>query len=270
MIQTHITHIITPKLHIFIPFIDCITPHPLIYFNFECTFQCFDHNADLREMHPQTSSPVTSTNSTAIGHGPPPSYEAVVAMDQEADGCDKCAKRRCRRATLPTMTMCSCPMHKFPAEDEGIHQILNVGDLHHGRHSVHYTHSPELSDVTQMCHSCNNQMDSIRTLTTEWSCVDCNRDADNNEIGSRESSESESSTERTTSATDNTPEDIECDQNGNNQEINQQDEDNGNSTIQLNTINNNGLIRVDMSQIIDQTGLPTYEAALKLESSGYV
>lgn len=38
----------------------------------------------------------------------------------------------------------------------------------------------------------------------------------------------------------------------------------------LDTINCNGLIRVDMSQIIDQTGLPTYEAALKLESSGYV
>lgn len=32
----------------------------------------------------------------------------------------------------------------------------------------------------------------------------------------------------------------------------------------------NGLIRLDMSKIIDRTGLPTYEAALRLESSGYV
>ena len=32
----------------------------------------------------------------------------------------------------------------------------------------------------------------------------------------------------------------------------------------------NGVIRMDMSKIIDQTGLPTYEAALRLESSGYV
>lgn len=32
----------------------------------------------------------------------------------------------------------------------------------------------------------------------------------------------------------------------------------------------NGVIRLDMSKIIDQTGLPTYEAALRLESSGYV
>lgn len=31
-----------------------------------------------------------------------------------------------------------------------------------------------------------------------------------------------------------------------------------------------GVIRMDMSKIIDQTGLPTYEAALRLESSGYV
>ncbi|XP_058837716.1 uncharacterized protein LOC131693689 [Topomyia yanbarensis] len=32
----------------------------------------------------------------------------------------------------------------------------------------------------------------------------------------------------------------------------------------------NGFVRLDMSQIIDRTGLPTYEAALRLESSGYV
>jgi hypothetical protein len=32
----------------------------------------------------------------------------------------------------------------------------------------------------------------------------------------------------------------------------------------------NGMVKLDMSQIIDKTGLPTYEAALKLESSGYV
>lgn len=38
----------------------------------------------------------------------------------------------------------------------------------------------------------------------------------------------------------------------------------------LRNLTENGLIRLDMSQIIDQTGLPTYEAALRLESSGYV
>ncbi|CRK96300.1 CLUMA_CG009719, isoform A [Clunio marinus] len=40
--------------------------------------------------------------------------------------------------------------------------------------------------------------------------------------------------------------------------------------VDLNTINRNGLIRLDMRQIIDQTGLPSYETALKLKSSGYV
>ncbi|XP_070140194.1 uncharacterized protein s-cup isoform X2 [Drosophila kikkawai] len=38
----------------------------------------------------------------------------------------------------------------------------------------------------------------------------------------------------------------------------------------LNTINENGIISLDMSKIIDRSGLPTYEGALKLESSGYV
>jgi len=38
----------------------------------------------------------------------------------------------------------------------------------------------------------------------------------------------------------------------------------------LNNINENGIISLDMSKIIDRSGLPTYEGAIKLESSGYV
>ena len=59
-------------------------------------------------------------------------------------------------------------------------------------------------------------------------------------------------------------------------ETEDEDETDGNGncrlpgTVNLSTINRNGLIRLDMSQIIDQTGLPTYEAALHLKSSGYV
>lgn len=45
---------------------------------------------------------------------------------------------------------------------------------------------------------------------------------------------------------------------------------NNNNVVDLNAFNEAGVIRMDMSQIIDQTGLPTYEAALKFESSGYV
>ncbi|KAH8309339.1 hypothetical protein KR059_008252 [Drosophila kikkawai] len=51
---------------------------------------------------------------------------------------------------------------------------------------------------------------------------------------------------------------------GNHQKA-EQDEDED-----LNTINENGIISLDMSKIIDRSGLPTYEGALKLESSGYV
>uniref|UniRef100_A0A1A9X4S6 Uncharacterized protein n=1 Tax=Glossina brevipalpis TaxID=37001 RepID=A0A1A9X4S6_9MUSC len=42
------------------------------------------------------------------------------------------------------------------------------------------------------------------------------------------------------------------------------------TTLNLDRINENGIISLDMSKIIDKTGLPTYDAALKLESSGYV
>ncbi|KAH8297235.1 hypothetical protein KR044_007879 [Drosophila immigrans] len=42
------------------------------------------------------------------------------------------------------------------------------------------------------------------------------------------------------------------------------------ATLDINNINENGIISLDMSKIIDVSGLPTYEGALKLESSGYV
>ena len=56
----------------------------------------------------------------------------------------------------------------------------------------------------------------------------------------------------------------EIDENGNNVNTVMQ------QVADFDSITDNGLIRLDMSQIIDQTGLPTYEAAIKLESSGYV
>lgn len=62
-------------------------------------------------------------------------------------------------------------------------------------------------------------------------------------------------------AEDDDEDDDEIDGNGNCRQL---------DNVDLDTINRNGLIRLDMSQIIDQTGLPTYEAALKLKSSGYI
>jgi hypothetical protein len=38
----------------------------------------------------------------------------------------------------------------------------------------------------------------------------------------------------------------------------------------LDMINGKGVIKLDMSRIMDPTGLPTYEAALKLKASSYI
>ncbi len=38
----------------------------------------------------------------------------------------------------------------------------------------------------------------------------------------------------------------------------------------LEMMNGKGVIKLDMSRIMDPTGLPTYEAALKLKSSSYI
>lgn len=47
-------------------------------------------------------------------------------------------------------------------------------------------------------------------------------------------------------------------------------QNNNDSDAELNILSDNGIIRMDMSKVIDQTGLPTYDAAIKLESFGYV
>lgn len=43
-----------------------------------------------------------------------------------------------------------------------------------------------------------------------------------------------------------------------------------NSPVEFDVLSDNGIVRMDMSKIIDRTGLPTYDAAIKLESFGYV
>lgn len=55
----------------------------------------------------------------------------------------------------------------------------------------------------------------------------------------------------------------------NNAITNSNNDENGNETQSIN-LNCNGLVRLDMTQIMDHTGLPTYDAAMKLEASGYV
>lgn len=45
---------------------------------------------------------------------------------------------------------------------------------------------------------------------------------------------------------------------------------NDSNTTDIDLIRSNGIIKLDMSRIMDNTGLPTYEAALKLKSSNYI
>lgn len=53
---------------------------------------------------------------------------------------------------------------------------------------------------------------------------------------------------------------------------NEEDEINGNddSVVNWDISRANGIIKLDMSRIMDNTGLPTYEAALTLKSSNYI
>lgn len=61
-----------------------------------------------------------------------------------------------------------------------------------------------------------------------------------------------------------------ADDNGNNiEELNNNNDGDG-SPVDLDIIKANGIIKLDMSRIMDHTGLPTYEAALKLKSSNYI
>lgn len=248
-------------------------------------------------MHQQSSSPVISTAST-MANGPPPSYEAVVAMDQVADGCDKCAKCACIDAVCPRSDS-----HKFCSIDseesmtESVNQILNVGELNqrngrrssaiqNHRYGAQSANTNEL-DLTQKCRCCGNQMDitpppSAVDSARSCNCATCQVDLINDNEARTSLHQTLVSTARPQSPVGHSNEaaissstenqcDV-CDQNGNRRLVRttSEDEANGNHSIDLNVINNNGLVRVNMSQIIDRTGLPTYEAALKLESSGYV
>ncbi|XP_016983860.1 uncharacterized protein LOC108047944 [Drosophila rhopaloa] len=74
-----------------------------------------------------------------------------------------------------------------------------------------------------------------------------------------------SDTPQTTSSDGREPEEVEQEQ-----ELEQEQATGQQVEQDLNNINENGIISLDMSKIIDRSGLPTYEGAIKLESSGYV
>lgn len=294
-------------------------------------FQCYDINtlgllpSNEDELH----------NCTTANHGPPPSYETVVAMDQGLDACLKCAN-----GTHPTYMGCSemKPLPKSSSSMFGIAaywgslsdisddsltvgannhlvngQILSVCDMARvrtrqvecccsgnvGKLSATYQDyelirkCKRCGKEIKCCHSqsqdgdedesngnCNNSFCQC-LVNRNGFCVESPpttaRTSEHVTSPAQELSLSNSfdngnanipSTSMTTTASV-----LPIDPNGNstgNVGGTATALDNDHNVVNLETFNENGLIRMDMSQIIDQTGLPTYEAAIKLESSGYV
>lgn len=221
-------------------------------------------------------------------HGPPPSYEIAVAMKNPMEKCHLCQNK--------VRFSCSCDSGVSAKADkagdfdktensikQAPDQLLNVKHISHHRisHCCDYE-SEDQRDIGETCPMCNEDLPrknnnlcdediqngncqedtyclSRNSCTCVQSCGKCGKDihvvpetSNGNDIN------------------DNVPStsgDVNFCQNG---DINSNYEESDDEEAEFDSLNENGLIRVDMRKIIDQTGLPTYEAALKLESSGYV
>lgn len=297
-------------------------------------FQCYDINAI-------GSLPLTADdhhNCTPAIHGPPPSYETVVAMDQGLDTCLKCetgshptcqAMRCSDFKSLPKCSSSMTGMAHWGSLSEDISedgttsvaannhlidgQILSVCDITRGRArqvdcycrgdigKLRSTYQDY--ELIRKCKRCGKEIKCCHTQSpggnedeSNGNCMSfcqclVNR---NGFCVESPSTVTPTTSERMTSpvqelelsnslddvnanipSTSTTTRILPADPNGNstgNNNIGAETKplDNDHKIVNLETFNENGLIRMDMSQIIDQTGLPTYEAAIKLESSGYV
>lgn len=164
------------------------------------------------------------------------------------------------------------------------HQILRVENLNRNVGGHYCNDNVDGFDLIRKCRGCGQEMTmndnqslanetcncgKTRWMWNENGSVHSNDDQDTTKIR-RQSQHIADTNEASTSTSNYT--NRSCDINGNRRhDLDVDDEANGNTNaVGLDSITDNGIIRLDMSQIIDRTGLPTYEAALKLESSGYV
>lgn len=227
-------------------------------------------------------------------HGPPPSYDIAVAMKKpmKQENCHLCQNKihlNCTCDSCPTKEDLDDPDKKDDLSRRPSVQLLNVKNIcqHENTHfcNCNSVNQPNIRETCQMCEDdeelpcknknlCdedlqngNSQGDGYCQCTNLCKCVQsCGVCGKNIRVVPETSNGHD--------INDNVPStsgDAIC-QNGdincNYEEIDDEvidDED-----AEFDSLNENGLIRVDMRKIIDQTGLPTYEAALKLESSGYV
>lgn len=292
-------------------------------------------------MGPQPLTADDHLNCTPAIHGPPPSYETVVAMDQGLDTCLKCPTgthppcQPTRCSNIKSLPKSSSSMTGIGAYWDSLSeeisddstvaannhlvdsQILSVCDIAHGHtRQVECCCTGNVSkllstyqdyELIRKCKRCGKEIKCCHTQSQDGyddesngNCISfcqcvVNRNgfcvestpttvttaisepflnmtwpvqklALSNSVDDVNSNIPSTST--TTSVLPNDP-------NGNSTDNGNVGAaastlDNDHNTVNLETFNENGLIRMDMSQIIDQTGLPTYEAAIQLESSGYV
>lgn len=275
--------------------------------------QCFDTPSLYMEQRSDSGVSITSNQ-----NGPPPSYEAVVALD----GIRKCSNVNCPLGKTMNIDAFDGDKSGLTIEDmEHDDGVLDNNDKYYEGNKCNLilcercaTTGPNQSN-NNLC-DCNNLIGDVST------CRNCGEeilDANDNDqqINQNNKCHYNQMTSVPSSATTvSNPngqildemgpvmENVEMlnsvnnnnnlmgdDSNNNNNNnfnglvtetsddaiVNDNDNNNNgdvttenNTVVDLQPFNENGLIRLDMSQIIDSTGLPTYEAALKLEQSGYV
>ncbi len=226
-------------------------------------------------------------------HGPPPSYEIAVAMKSpmKAELCHLCQNK--------VSTKCLCDSFKSIMDDEedkfsdltkqtATDQLLNVKNISQND-NVHVCNNESVDQRTMKatCDRCDEELTSKNNNLCEEDLQ--NGNSQPNEYGQcanpckyiqscRVCGTNINTLPDTTNdhdINDNVPStsaDGNCWNNGDiNSNYEESDDGESDGDAEFNSLNENGLIRVDMRKLIDdQTGLPTYEAALKLESSGYV
>lgn len=235
-------------------------------------------------------------------HGPPPSYEIAVAMKNPLEKCHLCQNK--------VRLSCSCDSNILKGVEKDIEktysfmieksdQFLNVKNISHHENTCccgprstcknqHYmSKACPMCDEEANCKNnnitdediqngnsndghcqCSNYNNCTNISNTRLLGTDMNSEEDNNP-GTINGHDINANVPSTSG-------DANCiqqgDLNSNYEKSNygESDDDVDNDDNEFDSLNENGLIRVDMTKIIDQTGLPTYEAALKLEATGYV
>ncbi|XP_059612663.1 uncharacterized protein LOC132259129 [Phlebotomus argentipes] len=232
------------------------------------------------------------------GHGPPPSYEQVVALDEMAARHPSAFKpaRAMRHSQSHPGHFCpfmlleaettKCPEYaqlKCDAEEAAGGNSSDTAKVEEQILSPRHIVTGKLTLPSPcQCQQMDNMNPSGEAM--DWSCGTTPEDEDNHHPVAHSPAEAngnivchESDTECSCTRNNNCLPSTSsasqrcCCSNNNNTEMASDGDMNQNpGPIDFESLNENGLVRIDISQIIDKTGLPTYEAAIRLESSGYV